>query len=109
MDKAAERLALAVEHEENFAVFGDYDVDGATSSAVLSRYFAALGRPVRVYIPDRQREGYGPNTEAFKQLQAEGQRAQKWWKAALYAKGLFWVWEFILVNPPKLLIVKRAR
>lgn len=72
MDKAAERLALAVEHEENFAVFGDYDVDGATSSAVLSRYFAALGRPVRVYIPDRQREGYGPNTEAFKQLQAEG-------------------------------------
>ena len=72
MDKAAERLALAVEHDENIAVFGDYDVDGATSSAVLSRYFAALGKHLRVYIPDRQKEGYGPNIEAFRQLQDEG-------------------------------------
>ena len=72
MDKAAERLALAVEHDENIAVFGDYDVDGATSSAVLSRYFAALGKHLRVYIPDRQKEGYGPNIDAFRQLQDEG-------------------------------------
>ena len=72
MDKAAERLALAVEHNENIAVFGDYDVDGATSSAVLSRYFAALGRHLRVYIPDRQKEGYGPNIDAFRKLQDEG-------------------------------------
>jgi len=72
MDKAAERLALAVEHDENIAVFGDYDVDGATSSAVLSRYFAALGKHLRVYIPDRQKEGYGPNIGAFRQLQDEG-------------------------------------
>ena len=72
MDKAAERLALAVERDENIAVFGDYDVDGATSSAVLSRYFAGLGKKVRVYIPDRQKEGYGPNIDAFRQLQAEG-------------------------------------
>ncbi|GIR10442.1 MAG: single-stranded-DNA-specific exonuclease RecJ [Hyphomicrobiales bacterium] len=72
MDKAAERLALAVEHDEKIAVFGDYDVDGATSSAVLSRYFAALGKHLRVYIPDRQKEGYGPNIDAFRQLQDEG-------------------------------------
>ena len=72
MDKAAERLALAVERDENIAVFGDYDVDGATSSAVLSRYFSGLGKKVRVYIPDRQKEGYGPNIDAFRQLQAEG-------------------------------------
>ena len=72
MDKAAERLALAVEHDENIAVFGDYDVDGATSSAVLSRYFAALGKHLRVYIPDRQKEGYGPNIDAFRQLHDEG-------------------------------------
>ena len=72
MDKAAERLALAVEHDENIAVFGDYDVDGATSSAVLTRYFAALGKQLRVYIPDRQKEGYGPNIDAFRRLQDEG-------------------------------------
>ena len=72
MDKAAERLALAVERDEKIAVFGDYDVDGATSSAVLSRYFGALGKQLRVYIPDRQKEGYGPNIDAFRQLQDEG-------------------------------------
>ena len=72
MDKAAERLALAVEHDEKIAVFGDYDVDGATSSALLLRYFAGLGKQLRVYIPDRQKEGYGPNIGAFRQLQGEG-------------------------------------
>ncbi len=74
MDKAAERLALAVERDEKIAVFGDYDVDGATSSAVLSRYFGALGKQLRVYIPDRQKEGYGPNIDAFRQLQDEGHK-----------------------------------
>ena len=72
MDKAAERLALAVEHDENIAVFGDYDVDGATSSAVLSRYFAAPGKHLRVYIPDRQAEGYGPNIGAFRNCKMRG-------------------------------------
>jgi len=53
-------------------VFGDYDVDGATSSALLARFFAAAGRPIRVYIPDRMKEGYGPNLPALLALQAEG-------------------------------------
>jgi single-stranded-DNA-specific exonuclease len=74
MDKAADRLARAVQAGESIAVFGDYDVDGATSSALLARFFAAAGRPIRVYIPDRMKEGYGPNLPALLALQAEGVR-----------------------------------
>ena len=72
MDKAAERLARAVEAGEGIAVFGDYDVDGATSAALLSRFFAGAGRAIRVYIPDRMKEGYGPNLPALLKLKAEG-------------------------------------
>ena len=72
MDKAAERLARAVRDGEGIAVFGDYDVDGATSAALLARFFAAAGRPVRIYIPDRMKEGYGPNAPALLKLKAEG-------------------------------------
>jgi single-stranded-DNA-specific exonuclease len=72
MDAAAERLARAIVDGEPVAVFGDYDVDGATSSALLARFFAALGRPLRVYIPDRLKEGYGPNLPALLALQGEG-------------------------------------
>ena len=68
MDKAATRLAAAVNQGEPIAIFGDYDVDGATSSAVLVRYLALLGQAARVYIPDRRKEGYGPNEAAFRQL-----------------------------------------
>jgi single-stranded-DNA-specific exonuclease len=74
MDRAAERLAAAVAGAEPIAIFGDYDVDGATSSALLARFFAAIGVPVRVYIPDRLREGYGPNAPALLRLRAEGIR-----------------------------------
>ena len=74
MEAAAERLAEAIVAGEPVAVFGDYDVDGATSSALLERYFAAIGRPLRVYIPDRLREGYGPNLPAFETLAGEGIR-----------------------------------
>jgi len=74
MDRAAERLARAVVDGEPVAVFGDYDVDGATSSALLARFFAALGRPLRVYIPDRLKEGYGPNLPALLALKGEGIR-----------------------------------
>jgi single-stranded-DNA-specific exonuclease len=74
MDKAADRLARAVQAGESIAVFGDYDVDGATSSALLARFFAAVGKPIRVYIPDRMKEGYGPNLPALLALQAEGAR-----------------------------------
>jgi single-stranded-DNA-specific exonuclease len=72
MDKAADRLARAVQQGEAIAVFGDYDVDGATSAALLTRFFAAAGSAVRVYIPDRLKEGYGPNLPALLALKAQG-------------------------------------
>ncbi len=74
MDRAAERLARAVRDGEAIAVFGDYDVDGAASAALLSRFFAAVGSQIRVYVPDRLREGYGPNAPALLRLRAEGAR-----------------------------------
>ncbi len=72
MDKAADRIARAVRDGERVAVFGDYDVDGATSSALLARFFRAVGADLRVYIPDRIAEGYGPNAPALLRLKAEG-------------------------------------
>src|SRR3546814_1531039 len=72
MDRAAARLCRAIEAGEKVAVFGDYDVDGATSAAVLARFFAALGLALEIYIPDRLAEGYGPNAPALKRLKAQG-------------------------------------
>ena len=72
MDKAADRLAHAVQRGEAIAIFGDYDVDGATSAALLARFFAAVGSDARVYIPDRLKEGYGPNLPALLALRSEG-------------------------------------
>lgn len=72
MDKAAQRVANAIMAGEKIAVFGDYDVDGATSSALLKRFFRAAGSDLRIYIPDRIDEGYGPNAQAFLQLKSEG-------------------------------------
>jgi single-stranded-DNA-specific exonuclease len=74
MDRAVERLVCAVHDGETVAVFGDYDVDGATSAALLQRFFAAIGGRTRVYVPDRLREGYGPNTAALRRLYDEGSR-----------------------------------
>src|SRR5277367_4625530 len=74
MDRAADRLATAIRGGEEIAIFGDYDVDGATSSAVLGRFFAAAGARWRIYIPDRLTEGYGPNTTALLKLKADGVR-----------------------------------
>jgi len=68
MDRAAARLADAVVGQTRVAVFGDYDVDGATSAALLHDVLAALGCPVEIYIPDRVFEGYGPNPEAIDRL-----------------------------------------
>lgn len=72
MDKATTRVADAVIAGEKIAVFGDYDVDGATSSALLHRFFKEVGRELRIYIPDRISEGYGPNVPALKRLKDEG-------------------------------------
>ena len=74
MEKAVVRLAGALAAGEKIAVFGDYDVDGATSAALLSRFFEAVAGPVTVYIPDRLREGYGPNAAAMRQLAGQDVR-----------------------------------
>ncbi len=72
MDRAAARIARAVRGGETIAVYGDYDVDGATASALLLRYLRAVGAPARLYIPDRVTEGYGPNAPALLTLKAAG-------------------------------------
>src|SRR5215472_13116548 len=74
MEAAAARLVRAVRDGETIAIFGDYDVDGATSAALLVRFFAAVGGRTRIYVPDRLREGYGPNTAALLRLRSEGVR-----------------------------------
>lgn len=72
MDLAAERIAEAVLTSETVTVYGDYDVDGATSAALLIRLFRMLGHNARHYIPDRLLEGYGPSGEALVRLGAQG-------------------------------------
>ena len=72
MDKAVERLVRAVTTGETIGIFGDYDVDGATSSALLRNALTAMTATVRVYIPDRVKEGYGPNAPALLRMKAEG-------------------------------------
>lgn len=72
MDKAVARLAKAVEARENVAIFGDYDVDGACSAALLGDYLAGFGLAPVIHIPDRLTEGYGPNSEAIRMLRGKG-------------------------------------
>lgn len=72
MDGCAERLVHAVKRGERIAVFADYDVDGATSAALLVRYLRQVGSDPIVYIPDRIEEGYGPNAEALVGLKRRG-------------------------------------
>lgn len=74
MDRAAARLAAAVTAGEQVAVYGDYDVDGATSAALLIRVLRSLGLSPRAYIPDRLLEGYGPSADALVRLGEEGCR-----------------------------------
>jgi len=72
MDRAAERLAAAVIDRESVTIFGDYDVDGATSAALLIRLLRDLGLEAGYYIPDRLMEGYGPSGEALVALARQG-------------------------------------
>lgn len=72
MDKCAGRLADAIEASAPVAIFGDYDVDGACSSALMARFLEHHGTPARIYIPDRIFEGYGPNAAAIETLVKEG-------------------------------------
>ncbi|HLO76156.1 MAG TPA: single-stranded-DNA-specific exonuclease RecJ, partial [Magnetospirillum sp.] len=72
MDKAAERLARAVMDGQAIGIFGDYDVDGATSSALLRIFLESVGATVHVHIPDRITEGYGPNAPAMLRMRDDG-------------------------------------
>ncbi|RUT85679.1 MULTISPECIES: single-stranded-DNA-specific exonuclease RecJ [unclassified Mesorhizobium] len=72
MDRAAARIAAAVMAREKVAIFGDYDVDGAASSALLKRFLTHFSVPSEIYIPDRIFEGYGPNPEAMRELVSRG-------------------------------------
>src|ERR1700721_3213918 len=72
MPEAAARIADAMTRGESVAIFGDYDVDGATSAAVLARFLRAGGIEPLIHIPDRLFEGYGPNTEAVRALRGRG-------------------------------------
>ncbi|KAF0118688.1 MAG: single-stranded-DNA-specific exonuclease [Rhodospirillaceae bacterium] len=74
MDRAAARLSKAIMGAETIAVFGDYDVDGATSAALMKRFIEAAGGRAILYVPDRIDEGYGPNTAALLKLREEGAR-----------------------------------
>ena len=68
MDKAIERTEKAIIDREKIGIFGDYDVDGATSTAILGKYFEFLKIPFEIYIPDRKTEGFGPNKKAFSEF-----------------------------------------
>ena len=72
MDRAAEVLVDALESGRPSAVFADYDVDGASSAALLVRWFRAMGAELPIYVPDRLTEGYGPSAVAFERLKAQG-------------------------------------
>ena len=68
MDKSTLRTVKAITNKEKIGIFGDYDVDGATSTALLGNYFSKLNIDYQIYIPDRKREGYGPSISSFKEL-----------------------------------------
>lgn len=72
MGAAAERLVRSIRSNERVAIFGDYDVDGAASAALVKRYLSFFGIESEIYIPDRIFEGYGPNPDAMRLLVAKG-------------------------------------
>jgi single-stranded-DNA-specific exonuclease len=72
MEKAVARAVEAVKNGEAIAIWGDYDVDGSTSAALLHEFLSTLGPPPRIYIPDRMTEGYGPNAAGLLALKEEG-------------------------------------
>ena len=68
MVKTTSRSVKIIQKKEKIGIFGDYDVDGATSTALLGNYFTELNLDYEVYIPDRKKEGYGPSIKSFEQL-----------------------------------------
>ena len=74
MEKATLRTYQAILKRDKIGIFGDYDVDGATSTALLGNYFSELDLDYEIYIPDRKKEGYGPSIESFRELINKGVR-----------------------------------
>ena len=72
MNNALSRTYSSILKSELIGIFGDYDVDGATSTALLSKYFISINRKIITYIPDRKKEGYGPTINAFNKLIKKG-------------------------------------
>ena len=72
MEKTTLRSLSAINNKEKIGIFGDYDVDGATSTALLGKYFSELKLSYEIYIPDRRKEGYGPSVKSFKELIKNG-------------------------------------
>ena len=68
MKKSTQRVLEGILKKEKIGIFGDYDVDGATSTALLGNYFSELNLDYEIYIPDRKREGYGPSIQSFQEL-----------------------------------------
>ena len=68
MQKSAKRTSLAVSKKHKIGIFGDYDVDGASATALLANFFSNINVPFEIYIPDRRTEGYGPTVDSFKKL-----------------------------------------
>ena len=72
MKNGVDRVYNSINKRELIGIFGDYDVDGASSTALLTRYFLSINQKVQTYIPDRQKEGYGPNIDGFNALIHQG-------------------------------------
>lgn len=72
MKKATDRIKKAIENKERIYIYGDYDVDGVSSTSILYIYFKSIGFPVKYYIPNRLEEGYGINEEAIKKISDDG-------------------------------------
>nr|WP_280927531.1 single-stranded-DNA-specific exonuclease RecJ [Lactobacillus sp. ESL0703] len=72
MDKAVDRITEAVEQGEKITIYGDYDADGITATTIMMETLAILGADVHYFIPDRFRDGYGPNLEAYQKIVADG-------------------------------------
>ena len=68
MEKSTLRTVKAILNNEKIGIFGDYDVDGAASTALLGNYFNELNLNYEIYIPDRKKDGYGPSINSFKEL-----------------------------------------